>query len=300
MSFAANVKKEILEKNYSNIENDVLLSAFIRNTGEITKDTITIVTENYNNLSYILSLLKLEYGISLDIERLDKTNFKHDVYRLFIKDASLIVEKLLLDKDSIDSYYVDSDDLRMAYLRGTFLASGSINDPKTSRYHLEFLIDKYSEALFIDELLNYFYLNSKIIKRDKGYMVYVKEAEKIGDFLRVIGVNRAVMYFEDIRIYRDHKNMTNRLNNCEQANVDKIIQSASSQIEDINIIIGKMGIDLLDERLQEVVIYRLKYPEVSLKELSSIITLETGKIITKSGLNHRLRKIKEIACKLRK
>ena len=130
-------------------------------------------------------------------------------------------------------------------------------------------------------------------------MVYVKEAEKIGDFLRLVSVNRAVMYYEDIRIYRDHKNMTNRLNNCEQANVDKIISSSDKQINDINIIVDKLGYDLVDEKIKIVMEYRLKYPEASLGELSEIISFETGKILTKSGLNHRMRKIHEIAEKLK-
>ena len=166
-------------------------------------------------------------------------------------------------------------------------------------YHLEFFIDYLEEAKFISDLLNEFYLNSKIINRDKGYMVYIKEAEKIGDFLRIINASQAVMYYEDIRIYRDHKNMTNRLNNCEQANIEKSILTSSKQIEDINLIIDKLGMDALDNKLEEAITYRLKYPESSLQELSEIMSLETNKTITKSGLNHRFRKLKEIANNLR-
>ncbi|NCC71245.1 DNA-binding protein WhiA, partial [bacterium] len=106
--------------------------------------------------------------------------------------------------------------------------------------------------------------------------------------------------YEDIRIYRDHKNMTNRLNNCEQANVDKIIMSATNQVNDIELIDSIEGLDLLDEKVKEAATYRLKYPEASLLELSEIITQETGKEITKSGLNHRFRKIKDLANKIRK
>ena len=112
-------------------------------------------------------------------------------------------------------------------------------------------------------------------------------------------MNDAVLYYEDIRIYRDHKNMTNRLNNCEQANVDKIINASREQLEDISLIKEKIGLDALDEKVKEVIIYREKYPEVSLAELSYIISKETDKNITKSGLSHRFRKIKELANKLR-
>ena len=138
-----------------------------------------------------------------------------------------------------------------------------------------------------------------MIRRDKGYMVYIKESSKIADFLRLLGVNRAVLYYEDIRIYRDHKNMTNRLNNCEQANVDKTILACEKQINDINIIEEKLGLDLVDEKLKDVIIYRKKYPDLSLDELSRVISYETGKELTKSGLNHRLRKIKDIANRLK-
>ena len=126
-------------------------------------------------------------------------------------------------------------------------------------------------------------------------MVYIKEAEKISDFLRIIKAYNGVMYYEDIRIYRDHKNMTNRLNNCEQANVDKIFMSANSQLKDIEKIKKHDLIDLLDEKLVLVINYRVKYPESSLQELSDIISKETGNKITKSGLNHRFRKIREFA-----
>ena len=130
-------------------------------------------------------------------------------------------------------------------------------------------------------------------------MVYIKEAEKIGDFLRIINASNAVMYYEDIRIYRDHKNMTNRLNNMEQANVDKVINTALKQVDDINIILNNGGLDLLDEKEQIVAQYRLKYNEASLLELSEIISYETNNPISKSGVNHRMKKIQNLANRIR-
>ena len=194
-------------------------------------------------------------------------------------------------------YIIGSSEEVRAYLRGVFLCQGSINDPKTSRYHMELLIEKPEEAVFVQKLLNSFDLNAKILTRDKGYMIYIKEAEKISDYLKLLGASNAVMYFENIRIYRDKKNQTNRLNNCEQANINKVVESASSQVRQIEKIKEHMAIELLDEKTKEAVEYRLKYPEASLKELSEIISLETGKKITKSGLNHRFRKIKELSDK---
>jgi hypothetical protein len=210
-----------------------------------------------------------------------------------LKDLSITDDNGEILKEPSE-YILGSEEEIRAYLRGAFLSKGSINDPKTARYHLEFLVEEKEEATVINDLLNYFELNSKIITRDKGYMVYVKEAEKIGDFLRIINANQAVLYYEDIRIYRDHKNMTNRLNNCEQANMDKIIATATKQIEQIDYLKENAAIDLLDDKTKEVIEYRLKYPEASLTELAEIISYETRKPITKSGLNHRFRKINEL------
>ena len=131
-------------------------------------------------------------------------------------------------------------------------------------------------------------------------MIYIKEAEKISDFLKIIKANKAVLYFEDVRIYHDQKNKTNRLNNCEQANIDRVIQTASEQLEQIKLIEDTNSLDLLDEKTQVAIKYRKKYPEASLKELAEIISIETSKTLTKSGLNHRLRKIKELAERLKK
>ena len=174
------------------------------------------------------------------------------------------------------------------------MGCGSINDPKKSRYHLEFLIDDYDYSLFVCELLDYFNLNSKLIERNNGFMIYIKEAEKISDFLRLIRAYNGVMYYEEIRVYREKINMTNRLNNCEQANMDKIFFTANSQLKDIEKLQELDLIDTLDDKLKLVIDYRLKYKEVSLAELSEIISKETNDKITKSGLNHRFRKIKEI------
>lgn len=120
------------------------------------------------------------------------------------------------------------------------------------------------------------------------------------DFLKIIGAVKAVLYFEDVRIYHDKKNHTNRLNNCEQANTDKIVSSAQAQLKNIEILEENVAIELLDDKTKEALEYRKKYPEASLKELSEIITLETNNKITKSGLNHRFRKINELATRLKK
>jgi len=125
-------------------------------------------------------------------------------------------------------------------------------------------------------------------------MVYLKSSEEISDFIKLLNAINSLFYYEDIRIYRDHKNMVNRLNNCEQANMEKIIKTCNEQIDNINYLMSHDLIDLLDEKIQVAINYRLKYPETSLSELASIISLETNYQITKSGINHYFRKIKEL------
>ncbi len=304
ISFTINVKNEIASFDSVKDENMAMLSAIIRYSGKISDD-ITITTENSKVARRIYTLISEMYNVSVTID--DKNN-NFNRNRLYVIKVSDKIDYILKDLGIIDDnskyievplYLIDVEETRRAYLKGIFLATGSVNDPKTSRYHLEFFVDKESDANYISELLNEYYLNSKVIQKDRKYMVYIKEAEKIGDFLRIIGANDAVMYYEDIRIYRDHKNMTNRLNNMEQANIEKIINTCNSQIKDIELIFDKLGKDSLDDKTLEAATYRIKYPESSLQELSEIMTLEIGKPITKSGLNHRMRKIREIANRLK-
>ena len=300
MSFTSQVKNEASKIELNEVEIITELSAIIKNTS-ILADNIIITTENASLARLIFSNIKKLFNYVSKITVRRGYNFNRSyIYILEINhNVEKIKEKLSLEQDIPQTYILDDIELKRAYIRGLFLASGSINDPKKSRYHLEFLFKSKEYAFFIKDLLNEFRLNSKVIKRDNKYMVYIKEAEKIGDFLRIINTNNALFYFEDIRIYRDHKNMTNRLNNCEQANVDKIIETANNQIKDIEIIEKYDAIDLLDEKVKEVAVYRKKYPEVSLNELSEIISIETGNKITKSGIYHRMNKIKDLAYKIR-
>ena len=306
MSFTSIVKNEVSKLEINDLEKISELSAIILSNSEITKKSIKIITENSSVARRIYSLVKDIYQILPAITvRKSLGNRKKFIYILqinkkieFILNDLGIYENKKITKVPKD-YIVDDYETMRSYIRGLFLMTGSINDPKKSRYHLEFLVDNKKYADYINNLLNKFDLNSKVLKRENKIMIYVKEAEKIGDFLRIISASNAVMYYEDIRIYRDHKNMTNRLNNCEQANVDRIIQTATSQIKNIELIKNTVGLDLLDEKEQIVAIYRIKYKDVSLQELSEIISVETGKKITKSGLCHRFKKIDNLALKIK-
>lgn len=301
MSFTGIVKNELSKLEIDKLEATSELSAILRNNAIITSKEIKITTENSSVARHIFNYIKELYNISPKITVRHGYNYnKNYIYILEItQKIELIKKDLSLNTNIPANYIVDDDVLIRTYLRGVFIATGSINDPKKSRYHLEFLVDNLEYAEFIKEKLNMYYLNSKVIKRETKFMIYIKEAEKIGDFLRMINAIQALLYYEDIRIYRDHKNMTNRLNNCEQANVDKIIETASKQVQDIELINSIGGIDLLDDKTKIAAIYRLKYKEASLTELSNIISIETQTPITKSGLHHRFTKIKELANKIR-
>ena len=295
MTFSTIVKNEVSRLDSNKLEYISELSSIVRNSAVISDSEIKIIVENNAIARRIYSIFKDIYEISPIITVRERIHFSRGFIIRIVDKVNMILDDLSVNEDIPKDYIVNDEEQLRAYLRGIFISCGSVNDPKTSRYHLEFIIDSKNYAYYVSDLLNSFNLNSKVIKREKNYMVYVKEAEKISDFLRIIKAYNAVMYYEDIRIYRDHKNMTNRLNNCEQANVDKIFMSANSQLKDIEKIKSYDLMDLLDDKLKEAIEYRVKYPESSLQELSDIISNETGNKITKSGLNHRFRKIKEFA-----
>ena len=307
MTFSSKIKKEISTTECTRAEYLSELSGIIRTSASIKIYNIKIQTENKFVANRIFGLFKILYDINLNISLRKNYNFKkNEIYVLELKKDTLKVLHdlgIVNDKNQLlripSASLLSDDELKRAYLRGVFMVSGSLNDPKTSRYHLEFLINDTEYANFLNKLLRENNLNSKILHRKKGYMVYIKEAEKISDFLRLIRAYNGVMYYEEIRVYREKINMTNRLNNCEQANVEKMVATSNKLISEINFIKEKEMFDLLDEKVRQSAQYRVRYPETSLLELSKIMTLETGTNISKSCLNHRFRKIKEFADKIR-
>ena len=305
MSYTTNVKNEILNMEYHESELISELSAIININGTIKKNSILLYTENIGVSRRIYKLIKDIFNINAIItkEEINRLNKNYIIHINITED----VEKILKTLDLINennkrkykpsNYIVDSLEEKKSYLRGAFLICGSVNDPKTSRYHLEFIIENKIVAYFVNNLLNSLNFNSKVLKREKHYMVYLKESEKISDFIKLLNAYNSLFYYEDIRIYRDHVNMTNRLNNCEQANTDKIVFSSNEQLENIEKLKSMYDFDLLDDKIKEICIYKEKYRESSMQELASIISLETGTKITKSGINHRFRKIKEMITK---
>ena len=308
MSFTVKIKEEI--SNIKSTKSEIIaeLSGYIRNNGIFQDNKVTLNTENKFLVDRISNFIQVITDINPQVEIIENLNFsKKELYQITIEnnlDKMLKELGIYNEKNEylpvVPTYIVGANEEIIAYLRGVFFASGSINDPKTSRYHLEILVTEPEEAVFVQKLLNIFDLNAKILNREKGYMIYIKEAEKISDFIKILGANNAVMYYENVRIYRDQKNKTNRLNNMEQANIDRVFETANEQLRQIKIIEDNNGMDLLDDRTKLAVRYRKEYPETSLKELAEIITLETGKSLSKSGINHRFRKVRELAASFEK
>ncbi len=291
-SFTTQIKDEITKIETNKLESISELCAFLK-YNDAMDNILTVKTENPSVARRIFNLLKRIYGVNINLTvRTQKKFFNKKIYYLNV------VEKVNIIKNDIESVYRSINDLtdeeQASYLKGTFLAVGSINDPAKSKYHLEFLIGDEKNSKTIDKLLKHFRFSSKILKREKGYMVYLKQAEEISDFIKLIGAINALFYFEDIRIYRDHKNMVNRLNNCEQANVEKSMKTCNEQLENINYLKENDLESLLDDKTKLIISYRIKYPETTMSELAEIISLETDINITKSGINHHFRKIKEL------
>ena len=179
-------------------------------------------------------------------------------------------------------------------IREAFLQSGSISDPEKF-YHLEIVFTEYEEALRIKQLMEGFRLDGKIVERKGHYVVYLKEGAQIADMLRVMEAPLALMEFENVRIVKEMRNSINRQVNCEAANLGKTISAAVKQVEDIKFICSKVGLDNIPESLAQTAKKRLEYPEATLKELGELMEPPLGK----SGVNHRLKRLSELAEDLR-
>lgn len=300
MTFSTRMKEEITKNTISRMEIQSELSAIIRYDAKIAKNDISLTFENASVARRVYKDLKELFNVSIKITVRNQKRLRiKQIYILEVKEKiNEILNSLSLQegnhKIEMKEEYLEALEERIAYLRGTFLAVGSINDPSTSGYHLEFVFTTKKDAMFIQKLLKTLKLESKVLKRANRYMVYMKSAEAISDVIRAFGAINSLFYFEDIRIYRDHKNMVNRLNNCEIANQEKTTETGMKQIKTMEYLKENDLIDLLDEKTKLVLEYREKYPESSYLELAEIITLETGYKIGKSGINHHFIKMRKL------
>lgn len=310
MSFASEIKKELTGIELDTCCTYAELAALIRMNGVISfsqakhKYTLDVQSENAAIARRIYTLIKAVYSVPVELLVRKKMKLKkNNVYivRLKVGAEDILVDLNILEKPltfirTISQKYLSKDCCQKSYLRGAFLAAGSINNPETSSYHLEIFnqYEEHNNALC--ELLNMFDLSARSLERRNGYIVYIKEAEKITMFLNIIGAHNALFKFEDVRIIRDMRNSVNRLVNCETANLNKTIGAAIRQVENIKLIEKTVGLDALPDRLKEMAVLRKEHQDVSLKELGELVASEK---ISKSGVNHRLKKIDEFAEKIR-
>ncbi len=306
MSFAADVKKELTTLEVHKEHAKAELAALIRMNGAVTlvnrKFVLNVQTENAAIARRIYTLLKDHYQVNSELLVRRKMKLKkNNVYIVRLKQGT---QTILNDLEIMDGHMFNiqvsplimgNEQKMRSYLRGAFLAGGSVNNPETSRYHLEIYSMYEEQCNDLCTMLQFYGLNGRVLDRRNGFIVYLKGAEEIADFLVLVGATNAMLKFEDVRIVRDLRNSVNRLMNCENANMNKTADAARRQIENIRMIEDRVGLDTLPEKLKEVAEIRLENPEISLKELGEM--LPSG-AITKSGINHRIRKINEFAEKL--
>ena len=311
MSFSSDVKNEAAQIELVKNEGRAELSALIQMCSSLSLSnrgmTIKVQVENAAVARTVCRLVKDRYNaeISLSVKR--RMNLKKNlIYGIrimtgapvILTDLGLYSSRGLLEVPL--HKIVSNDSQARAYLCGAFLAGGSINPPEKTNYHLEITANNDKQAELLQELLDRFDIHAKTIERSGKQIVYVKAAEKIADFLRIIGANEAVLKFENIRISRDFTNSLTRLNNCDVANEVKTQNAAKNQLEDIHVLQSTYGLDRLDEKLQDVAKLRLQYPEASLNELCVAYEEMTGISVSKSGMKHRFVRLHELAEKRRK
>ncbi len=226
---------------------------------------------------------------------------KNNIYVIRIKNKAMDILRDLeiMQEDGLKEHpsasIVRKECCARAYLSGAFLASGSVNSPMTSNYHLELVASSEPLAKYLLRQMHKFRMNAKYIKRRNQFVVYLKASDQISDFLKCVGANESLFAFEDSRIQRDFMNSLTRLDNCELANEMKSIKAGKQQLEEIDRIENFVGLNSLPENLYQVALLRKTYPEASLNELCEWYEKEYQTSISKSGMRHRLNKIKEIA-----
>lgn len=309
MSFTTEIKQEIAYNDLKDCCQKAELSALIQLTSSLSISNrqleLLVRCENPTTAKRIIALIKKSYPIETELEIAKKTNLKkNNIYSVLIKeDARVILEDLglysskgLLNHPSFK--VVEKECCARAYIAGCFLAYGSCNAPSTTNYHLEISLTSEEHAKFILKLLNRFVDAGKVSKRRNKYIVYIKKADAISDFLRLVGANESCLNFENTRIHRDLKNSFVRLDNCEIANEVKTLSAAKKQMDAIKIIKEKNKYPFLDEKIRNVIDVRQEYQDYSLLELCDAYQKKYGETISKSGMKHRLNKVEEIAAKL--
>lgn len=300
MSFTVKVKEELLGLGTKSKSE---LAAIMKMSGSLGIAsqglTLSITTENAKIARHIYELLLSFYQVKSDIRHHQKTNLrKNRVYTVFLDEK---VEDILSDlhladaffgiQEGIDPLILSDDEASRAYLRGAFLSNGSMRDPESCKYQLEIVSVYLDHAQGLASLMQRFLLDAKTIERKKGAVTYLQRAEDIMDFLIVVGAMEAMAEFEAVKILRETRNDINRANNAETANIARTVTASMKTINNIVKIMETSGLESLPIDLQEVAHLRVNHPDYSIQQLADSLS----KPLTKSGVNHRLRKINKIA-----
>ncbi|MDV8936715.1 DNA-binding protein WhiA [Leuconostoc sp.] len=300
MSYASDVKKELTGLLVHDGNAKAELSALMRMNGVSTlgvNQTVAVKTENAAIARRIYTLLTQNYDHVIVEVTVSEPNHisQHKSYGVLLKNqvdevmADLGVDPFGLHPE-IPARILNQVDKRRSFLRGAFLAAGSVNSPEKANYHLELFTIHEELAEQLRDMMLEFNLPAKIIDRSGGFIVYLKRAEKIVDFLSTIGATQTMLRFEDIRMMRDMRNSVNRMTNAEMANIQKTADAANKQVQQILLIADEIGdLDLLPKKLRDIAKVRLEHPDDSLAEIGELLE------ISKSGANHRIRKLKELA-----
>lgn len=300
MSFTVKVKEELLglgTKSKSELAAIMKMSASLGIASQGL--TLSITTENAKIARHIYELLLSFYQVKSDIRHHQKTNLrKNRVYTVFLDEK---VEDILSDlhladaffgiQEGIDPLILSDDEASRAYLRGAFLSNGSMRDPESGKYQLEIVSVYLDHAQGLASLMQRFLLDAKTIERKKGAVTYLQRAEDIMDFLIVVGAMEAMAEFEAVKILRETRNDLNRANNAETANIARTVTASMKTINNIVKIMETSGLESLPIDLQEVAHLRVNHPDYSIQQLADSLS----KPLSKSGVNHRLRKINKIA-----
>lgn len=312
MSFSGNVKEE-LSKHWNNARHCQIaeLTALLSMCGTIiinscARYSVKMHSENLAVARKCFTLIKKTFNIEADIS-IRRNILKQSVsYVVFVKrhkDAMRILQATKLTDEfrpgfeenySLNPLVMQQVCCKRAFVRGTFLAAGSMSDPKKS-YHFEIVCTSNKMALQVQEVICGFSMDAKIVQRKKSFVVYLKEGSQIVDILNIMEAHISLMELENVRILKEMRNTVNRKVNCETANINKTVSAAVKQVEDITYLRDTVGLERLSEGLEEMALVRLSYPEATLKELGELLSSPVGK----SGVNHRLRKLSEMAEKVR-
>ena len=285
MSFSQDVKQELFQV-FPKARHCQLaeLASIVTMNGTVKDGNFTISTENEDLKRKFFTLLNKTITISAYDDTLEASETKELLAALKIKPDFLLPDGLITQQSCC----------KRAFIRGAFLASGSVSDPKKG-YHFEIVCDSYSVAERLQSMMIFFGMDAKIVERKAQSVVYLKESNQIEELLGLMGANVAYLNFENIRIEKEMRNSINRQVNCETANIGKIVSASVRQLEDIRLIEETRGLKSLPPNLREIAVLRKTHPDMGLKDLGNLLDPPVGK----SGVNHRLRRIGEIANSIR-